>query len=316
MQPLFLAFWNVENLFDLETAPRLDKLQKVIGKSLQGWDDAVLSSKLGQLSKVIRSLNEGKGPDALGVCEVESAAVLGKLCQRIATDGGRQYQVAHADSSDARGIDVAFLYDAQRMQAGATFQHWVVKRKATRDLLQVNFTVEGQPLVLIANHWPSRLGGQYESEPYRMTAGETLAYWHQRIQQELGPQVAVVAMGDFNDEPFNRSLQEYALAVNDRDTVLNGRNPYWLNLMWPLLATGQGSHYYDGWGMLDQMLVSKGVVNGQSGWRVETPCRIEGQGLMAQSNRQPHRFGLEPGKRDLNGFSDHFPVSLTLQRVG
>ena len=27
----------------------------------------------------------------------------------------------------------------------------------------------------IGNHWPSRSAGQYESEPYRIIAGETLA---------------------------------------------------------------------------------------------------------------------------------------------
>jgi len=37
---------------------------------------------------------------------------------------------------------------------------------------------------LIGNHWPSRGGGQYESEPYRIIAGETLSCFHQRILEE------------------------------------------------------------------------------------------------------------------------------------
>jgi endonuclease/exonuclease/phosphatase family metal-dependent hydrolase len=28
----------------------------------------------------------------------------------------------------------------------------------------------------------------------------------------------------------------------------------------------------------------------------------------------PRRFGISPGERDTAGFSDHFPVSVTLER--
>lgn len=315
---LFLAFWNVENLFDVESADRPEKLKRIVGKDLAGWDGVLLDAKLRQLSKVIRAMNAGVGPDILGVCEVENRNVLLGLSARIAGDGGRHYEVAHADTSDNRGIDVAFLYDPRIASAspGEMFQHWIVKRYATRELFQVNFRIDGQTVVLVGNHWPARSAGQYESEPYRMTAGETLAYWIERIQAELGEDVAIVVMGDFNDEPFNRSLAEYALSTNDSRQVASGRNPYLLNLMWPILASGAGSHYYGGrWNMLDQILVSRGVVNGKSGWRVHGEARIESKAMMSHRNRLgPRRFGISPGERDTAGFSDHYPVSVTLER--
>lgn len=52
---LFIAFWNVENLFDVESADRPEKLRKLIGKDIAGWDENLLRSKLSQLSKVIRA---------------------------------------------------------------------------------------------------------------------------------------------------------------------------------------------------------------------------------------------------------------------
>lgn len=315
---LFIAFWNVENLFDVESADRSEKLRKIIGKDIAGWDDSLLESKLRQLSKVICSMNSGAGPDILGVCEVENRNVLVKLTEKIAIEGGRDYHVAHADTSDNRGIDVAFLYDPAI--AGTSpdkmFQHWVVKRYATRELFQVNFEIDGQTVVLIGNHWPSRTSGQYESEPYRMTAGETLSYWTERIQQELGDDVAIIVIGDFNDEPFNRSMTEYALSTNDSRQVINGRNPYLLNLMWPILASGAGSHVYDGrWNMLDQIMISRGVVSGKSGWHQQGDARIEGIVVMSHPNKiGPRRFGIKPNERDTAGFSDHYPVSVTLKR--
>ncbi|MEN6373370.1 MAG: endonuclease/exonuclease/phosphatase family protein [Smithella sp.] len=315
---LFIAFWNVENLFDVESADRPEKLRRVISKDIAGWDDNLLDLKLRQLSRVICSMNAGAGPDILGVCEVENKSVLIKLTEKIANEGGRKYQVAHADANDNRGVDVAFLYDPNI--AGTSpdkmFQHWIIKRYATRELFQVNFTIGGRTIVVVGNHWPSRTAGQYESEPYRMTAGETLSYCIERIQQELGDDVAIVVLGDFNDEPFNRSIMEYALSINDRRRVTEGKNPYLLNLMWSILASGIGSHVYEGqWYMLDQIMVSRGIVNGNCGWQLHGNAQVEAVVLMSYPKKiGPRRFGLKSSERDTAGFSDHYPVSVTLKR--
>lgn len=315
---LFIAFWNVENLFDVETADRSEKIRKLIARDIAGWDEVLLGAKLGQLSKVIRSMNAGAGPDIMGVCEVENRAVLMKLAEKIASDGGREYQVAHADTSDNRGIDVAFLYDPAitSVSPNQTYQHWIVKRFATRELFQVNFEVNGQIVVLVGNHWPSRTAGQYESEPYRMTAGETLSYWVERIQQEQGNDVPVVVLGDFNDEPFNRSLIEYALSINDSRRVISGKNPYLLNLMWPILASGAGTYTYGGqWNLFDQIMVSRGILSGKSGWQLHGAAQIEAAAFMSYPKKiGPRRFGIKPTERDVAGFSDHYPVSIKLKR--
>ncbi|PKN48131.1 MAG: endonuclease/exonuclease/phosphatase [Deltaproteobacteria bacterium HGW-Deltaproteobacteria-17] len=316
---LYLAFWNLENLFDTETAPRPEKLQKVIGKDLAGWDEDLLALKLAQLAKVICAMNNGAGPDILGVCEVENVNVLHRLCEAIHSAGGRTYKVAHADTGDNRGIDVAFLYDPKVAKTSKKewFQHWVVKRYATRELFQVNFSVGDKKLVLIGNHWPSRSAGQYESEPFRIIAGETLAYWVERIHEEQGDDVGIVVMGDFNDEPFNRSLNEYALGTSDPAQVLAGKNHYLLNLMWPLCGAGQGSLLYNGrWNMLDQILVSRGIVAGSSGWTVDGGATIEGRPMIEKKKGSgPRRFGMGKGKVDVKGFSDHFPVGVRLVGV-
>jgi hypothetical protein len=64
----------------------------------------------------------------------------------------------------------------------------IQKRTATREIFQVNFrTTAGRPLVVIGNHWPARLPGQYDTEPFRIVAAETLAYFVERILEVLGP---------------------------------------------------------------------------------------------------------------------------------
>ena len=67
----YFAWWNLENLFDLEdSADRPEWLQRQLNSELAGWDEDVLNSKLEQLAQIIKRMNDGKGPDLLGVCEV------------------------------------------------------------------------------------------------------------------------------------------------------------------------------------------------------------------------------------------------------
>jgi len=313
----YTAFWNVENLFDVVNSPRRsDKLQRTLGRELSGWTEARLGRKIAQLASVIRKMNDGSGPDLLGVCEVENDHVLQRLATACALPG-RNYQVAHHDMSDNRGIDVAFLYDADLFSAELTFSHYVVKRTATRDLFQVNFrSAAGNLLVVIGNHWPSRMGGRFETEPYRIMAGETLAYFHERIRQIHGTDVAVLAMGDFNDQPSDRALTNYALSHHMRAKVTRARSPKFLNLTWATMGSGQGTHYHENTAaVLDQLLVSKGLLTGNSGFMALTDTvEIVRFPEMTASGTYPVpiRFG-RGASSNRDGFSDHFPIAMRLR---
>lgn len=174
MDTIYCAWWNLENLFDTEDAARTDKLKRAIGKDLVGWTAEILDKKLNQLAKIINEMNNNKGPDIIGVAEVENKEVLMKLKDKL---NRNTYAIVHADSKDERGIDVAFIYDNGIFEAKETFFHCVMKRNATRDIVQANmkYKKNNNDIVLIGNHWPSRTAGEYESEPYRIMAGETLA---------------------------------------------------------------------------------------------------------------------------------------------
>ncbi|GAG61442.1 unnamed protein product [marine sediment metagenome] len=59
MVEYYISWWNVENLFDVESSPeRFPKLDRILKKELQGWDANVLEQKLLQLAKVIQKLND------------------------------------------------------------------------------------------------------------------------------------------------------------------------------------------------------------------------------------------------------------------
>jgi predicted extracellular nuclease len=315
-----VAWWNLENLFDEENAPperRTDKVFRAIKSDIAGWTPPRRDRKVSQLASVIAQMNGGVGPDLLGVCEVENRFVLDLLVTAVSASlPDRSYGVVHADTDDARGIDVAFVYDDTifEVPANETFFHVVMRRNATREILQVNFrTDKGRTWSVFGNHWPSRSGGQYESAGYRAIAGETLAYFHQRALEVHGPETPALAMGDFNDEPFDPSLVIHALSTRQRQRVTEGDAPRMWNLMWPALGQPGGTFYFDNQpNVLDQFLVNKNMAKQNSPIRakVDTVEILRFPGTFTGKYSKPKPFGGMGDPVNENGFSDHFPISL------
>ncbi|WP_286261859.1 endonuclease/exonuclease/phosphatase family protein [Thalassotalea atypica] len=321
----FVCWWNLENLFDSARSPRRSsKLKRALGKSINQWTTRLRDKKISQLVKVISYLNNGAGPDLLGVCEVENSYVIKRLVDALNGQlHKRNYTYIHYDSKDKRGIDIAFIYEGTKFITSndQVFQHSVMRRTATRDILQANFTTKplGRKLIVFANHWPARSGGVLKSSGYRQIAGETLAYFHQRAIEIQGKKTAVLVMGDFNDEPFDTSLVDHALSTRDRTKVLRASTPRVLNLMWPKLSHSQGTYYFDNFPyMLDQFLVNHYMLNPSSVLKIDiNSIAIENTcpGFIDENSAypQPLRFGGLGKSVNTEGFSDHFPISVIIE---
>jgi endonuclease/exonuclease/phosphatase family metal-dependent hydrolase len=339
-----VAFWNLENLFAPEGYPdREPWIAKAMQKDLKGWSDTLFRRKVAQLGAIIARMKDGAGPDILGVCEVENRFVLQALADLLNQAlPARNYQLVHVDSArDQRGVDTAFLFDAHQFSArmDELFSHWVMRQTGTRDITQITFAApSGKELVLLANHWPSRSSstgdGPEYSSGFRATAGETLAYWHDRIRDVKGGNVAVIALGDFNDEPFDKSVALHAQGLRDKGDVARAKSARFYNLAWEYLTVTtqdrkgnprllNGTLYFGSDAALfDQILVSTGIVTGKSGWRVvEGSPRIEAYSPMVSHRvgEGPIRFGLPSGdvagNVNLDGYSDHFPVSVRIEAL-
>ena len=212
-----ICWWNLENLFDIENSPRRSQLlNNRLDAELVGWTQAILDKKIDNLASIITKLNSNNGPDILGVCEVENEHVLQRLTNKLNTLLSRNYAFAIIDGIDKRGIDTALIYDLNKYKHNpVTFTFRVTKRSPTRDLFQVQLTTQlNNTLVLILNHWPSRSGGQLESEPFRIMVAENLSYWVERIHEELGNDANIILMGDFNDNPYDKSMSRYLQSSN------------------------------------------------------------------------------------------------------
>ena len=118
--------------------------------------------------------------------------------------------------------------------------HNIHLRYPTRDIFQVNLKVKenNSELVVFVNHWPSRWKGKFLTEPYRITVANScgklvdniLKYTkNEYINMNDSPNTLdqlnkrwnknVLIMGDFNDEPFNRSILNELRASTGEDKL-------------------------------------------------------------------------------------------------
>ena len=314
-----IMFYNVENLFDcFDDSLTFDN--EFLPKGKKHWTWKKYKAKSQKIAKVIMAAGEWEFPDLIGLCEVEN---------RFALDGVFKYgplsklgyKIIHRESPDRRGIDVALIYQPERFQPLDTSYLQLCYSKdspsTTREILYVKGkTHTHDTLHIFVNHWPSRWGGQLESEYKRLAAARLLRNKVDQILEE-NKNAKLIVMGDFNDYPENQSIQNILRAVAPKDEFAND-SLYNLSHQF-VQKNGIGSHKYKGkWGMLDQFIVSGALLN-KTGVLY---CMPKDMNLFAP------KFLLEPdntyygekpfrtflGYKYHGGFSDHLPVLLDLWR--
>jgi len=239
--------------------------------------------------------------------------VIADLIQRPAL-AQRGYRIVHEESPDRRGIDVALIYDPARFtyQSHNTFEvQFDDPAYVSREILAVQGEVNEQSLFLLVNHWPSRGGGQVESEPRRMAAARTARELTDRIAKQ-SPEAGILLMGDFNDDPFNQSL---ARVLGAAPLSESEPKPGLYNAMYHLLDPDEeGSLTYRGkYNLFDQIIVNEDLLDGQAPLQYEPgSATIHHPDFMRFRGRGPSR-AIHRGEFKPYGFSDHFPVYLRLR---
>ncbi len=347
MPDIKVAFWNVQNLFDATSEPSDIALDFEFTPE-HGWTPSMYDKKLGNVAQVIAQMHGGQAPDLLGVCEVENRRVLDDLVAKLPPN---DYAIAHHESSDKRGIDTSLLYRTSVFElTEEPIPHVVYLRYPTRDIYEVHLRVKqnSAELVVFVNHWPSRTSGTFESEPFRITVAEhagrlvdgVLKLPRSRWKDPVKPTLAeinaawnrnVLLMGDFNDEPYSRSIMGYLQASTgvdrlEEDIKASGggvpklsdylkKEAYLFNGMSRFLGQpDEGTHYYSDatntMNVLDQFMVSKGLYYGreQLRWKTDAVHIFKPAVMASGDKKRPKGLVRKDGLITDPGFSDHFPI--------
>ncbi|MCW8810325.1 MAG: hypothetical protein OQK64_05145 [Ignavibacteriaceae bacterium] len=312
---LFLASWNLQNLFDTVDDPQKNDEEFLPNGEMQ-WTKERLDKKLYNLARVIRSMNNGAGPDLLGVCEVEHEALLDSMIKKFLSD--LDYKTAYIESPDNRGIDNGLIFKANEfkvLNVQVDTVH-ISSGLPTRLIMGVNLlTDNNEKITVFVNHWPSRSGGQIESEPNRIEAAKTLRYALDRIFK-IEEDAQIFIIGDFNDDPINKSVLETLRAHPIKCDSLNAEfevesEGELFNLSYESYENELGSYKYrDTWNMLDQIIVSGSLITGDvinyicNSFEVYKPNFL----ITKSGDYKGTPFPTFGGRRYLGGYSDHFPI--------
>jgi endonuclease/exonuclease/phosphatase family metal-dependent hydrolase len=289
---------NCENLFDT----RHDSLKQdteFLPEGVRHWTSARYWGKLNRIGQELLSCSY-ELPDLIALCEVENDTVMHDLTRRsLLRNAGYHYFITQ--SADARGIDVALLYQpASFLPLCYDYIEvpLVADMRPTRDILYVKgLTHDLDTLHVFVVHAPSRTGGEKQSRIYRIQVVRTLC----KAIESLGTAHVIIA-GDFNDyadSPAPLLLEQQSL-VNVTKS-LRGRNGV------------KGSYRYRGeWNSLDHIFLSLPLYQ-----MVDTAYINDATFLLEE---EPLYGGWRPKRTFLGyryqrgGFSDHLPLVVRFRQ--
>lgn len=346
-----LVVYNVENLFDADGQAEFDDYKPDV------YTPRHVLTKVSNMVDLMLEYNNGRGPDVLVLSEVESdqtqpqtgnvfdvpaflVEYASVTLSQMLTDGFNEQiadlpsellilkgfydagisdyevQVAYAPFNDGRPTHTQKNVIISRLpiQKDRTKSHPLLD---ARPILEVWLDVDGDDLVVFANHWKSR-ASDAEIEQTRVQNAAVLRH---RLDQLMAqnPMVDFILGGDFNSD-YNQShrysympvtgVNDILKSVGDELMVAYGSTKSVYNLWYEHPINKRGSDVFRGyWGTLMQIMISPGMYDQSGVSYVDNSfdvLRIPGTNVYETSGAPIRWSAVENGY----GLSDHLPISM------
>ncbi|MDR1987022.1 MAG: endonuclease/exonuclease/phosphatase family protein [Treponema sp.] len=338
---LTLVTWNVQALFDgNETGIEYDTYLQAAG-----WTDEKYRARLNALAQAVGRM-AGKGPDILGLEEIENIQVLEDLRGGPLAESGYKYLCFAHNPGASLGIGLLSRFPLEETRV-----HSITAQGETipRPIVEVRLQVQNQPLVLLVCHWKAKQGNKEPAatEFLRRAAARVVLRRLQELRQE-GPDIPVLIMGDLNENhdewyretgtaitallPDDPNAAERTGLTIDAEAwgtspekrpgdflILSKHKPP-KPVYFPAAALAlyspwenelhEGSYYYQGrWETIDHFLLNDPLFD-RKGWDFDT-CTVINQEPFINAQGRPYAYNPRTG----NGLSDHLPLLLILKIV-
>lgn len=224
--------WNVENLFDA-----VDQGTEYPEFTVEGgWTERDYQARKRRVAEAVHSLRPK--PDVMVFVEIENEHVLNALVDDYIVDIHAPYRAFTKGPGAAIGIGLASRYPVTEV---LTHLARSGEFPPLRPVLEVHLDIDGEPIVVFANHWKSKRGGAPATEPLRRASAALLATRLQ-ILRETHRSVPIVVTGDFNERPreFELTGRSYPTALMPAEEVAGFRErlhaeddpPWWVTEDW------------------------------------------------------------------------------------
>lgn len=307
--------YNVENYFDC-VDDSLTQDEEYLPTGMRAWNAEKYRTKQNHISKVIAAVGGWEPPALVALCEIESEKGMFELT-KYSPLKNLKYKYVHYESPDARGVDVALLYQSEMFKPFHSEPiriNFPNSDSKTRDILYVAGKMPtGDTLNVFVCHFPSRLGGELESEDRRMFVASRLRAKVDSIFSS-DADANIIIMGDFNDYPTNESIEK-VLKANKISANISTSELY--NLSFALQEKGIGSHKHETeWGMLDQIIVSGNLLKTENNISTsEKDMHVFSADFLLENDEKflgKKAFRTYNGMKYQGGFADHLPVYVDL----
>ncbi|MFI3332553.1 MAG: endonuclease/exonuclease/phosphatase family protein [Rikenellaceae bacterium] len=322
-KPHTMVFYNVENFFDTINDPDIND-EEFTPEGKNRWTGDKYYQKLANIEQVffdIAAANKSF-PTVIGVSEVEVRSVLEDIASTPKLSPAA-YRVVHYDSPERRGVDVAFFYRPDQFKLEGSFaERAIIPDRPdfrTRDILTMWGKIEEEDFFFMVAHWSSRWGGKDQSEFLRIANATQMRSIADSVRN-IRPNTKFVLMGDFNDDPNDKSVAEY-LGAKGNIKKLEKDDLY--TPFYSMLMAGYGTLAYgDAWNIFDNIVVSENLVNAEKG-ELELQKSIYNSKyygnifkpsylIQQEGKYKGYPFRSFSGGAWVGGYSDHLPVFINI----
>jgi len=313
-----ISFYNVENLFDTIDSPGIRDTEYTPQGDKQ-WNSERYWDKIQKMAKVIADIGTEMTPDGsaiVGLAEVENKLVLNDLVNNPQIKD-RNYRIVHYDSPDRRGVDVALIYQPKYFTYLSSKPYLFIPDGKedfySRDVLLVTGLFRGEPMHILVNHWPSRIGGERRSRPLRNAAAQLNRHIIDSLMQ-ANPEAHILVMGDFNDDPINESMKKHLGTSWNSDKLKEGElyNPFY-----DFYRRGIGTlAWHDSWNLFDMIVMNQTLLTENKSTYTFLRAGVFNRRYLVQTEGRfaGYPWRTHAGNTYLGGYSDHFPVYIYVVR--
>ena len=345
-----LLVYNVENLFDADGIALFNDYREFEKEGEVVYSPLKLLTKLKNIARVLETFNAGEGPEIILFNELEFDRTSGKTAPPYEV-----WKRAYAGTSvsdllttqltaEVRNLPVEFflwkffkeqgfgdyyftiqsprLIDATvEAHTNAVFSKYPISQvlshptEEARDILEVTLDVEGETLILFANHWKSG-ASRLETEPLRVQNARVLRKRLDTIFQS-NPWTDVIVAGDLNSN-YNQNfvhpgeitgIIDILGSQGDELAIRDPEHSGLYNLWFELPPQERFSEVYrNRYNTLMHILLSRGLYDYQGVQYVDGSFQkviLPGENARPPSMRPIRWYFLGDG----GGFSDHLPIA-------
>lgn len=299
---LSFACWNVQTFFDAE----IDGVEYEDFRNYSKWSKEKYLTRLSRLCHVMTTLNA----DVFVFEEIENEAVVQDVANQFAGKAWSKknnwsYAAFTKNSGDAIGFAVFSKFPLENFKVhNLDIRTQSKEQPQMRSVWEFVVDVDGRDLVVLANHWKSKSGGEEETEIWRDWQELVCANVVNKICFENGNSSCVLC-GD-----FNRDVKDFVCDFTDSskktNTVLRGVN-FCERVYSPWFTdngnfiSDTGSYFYkDNWSRIDNIFSCGNLTLSSFGAKTE--------GNWCSSSGVPNGYKIYTGE----GFSDHLPIMCVI----